>query len=638
LDTAALSLAASLLVWIVLASPALSLNPTGDAKIIAVLSWCGYVAVLAASARVMVAWRTSPALGLLACGVLAYLIADFFYARLMINGSWSTGSLIDLGYFGFSLLSGAAGLAMSTGEVIQPGYARHQLGLVRLGMLTIALLVGPTALLVEATTGAVTSGVAIAVVSATVGVLMLVRMWLSARAYRSRADREQAVRVASRALVLATTADEVLAAVRDAFHKMITMPGSATVRLDEHADGQDEAEIAQLSPDSAEGELRVLVGLDDAAARTASGSSTQVGRVTRSLVFTAPMGDLLELAPVLHGLADQAGSAMYRISLLADRRAEERERYFRTLVVTSEDVILISQDGHISYATPSAWEMFGGNVVGRRFDDLVNASLPAPAPPAMSTSVPASLTERSEAPFEATVSRPDGTNITVRVRRRDLTADPTVAGVVATLHDVTVERQLQRELAHRATHDPLTGLANSELFATELRAEESSSAGRGGESTGRAALFVDLDDFKTVNDTFGHAIGDRLLIEVARRIQSCLRPADVVARLGGDEFAILLRDLTGVDAARRVAQRIADTLARPAVIDDVTVDCLGSIGLAYAPHHTYMDTLLHEADTALYTAKAHGKGGWRQYTEGMRTPARRHIDSHRRPGTAIDND
>jgi diguanylate cyclase (GGDEF)-like protein/PAS domain S-box-containing protein len=638
LDTAALSLAASLLVWIVVASPALSLNPTGGAKIIGVLSWCGYVAVLAASVRVMIAWRTSPASGLLACGVLAYLIADFLYARLLINGSWYTGSLIDLGYFAFSLLSGAAALATSMGEVAPPGYARHQLGPVRMGMLAIALLVGPTVLFVQATTGAVTNGVAIAVVSATIGVLMLVRMSLAARAYRSRADREQALRAASRALVLATTADEVVGAVRDAIHKMITIPGSATVRLDERADGQVEAEIRPLGPDSTEGELRVPVGLDDTGAHTASGSSTQLGRVTGSVVFTAPMEDLLELAPVLHGLADQAGSAMYRISLLAERRDEERERYFRTLVVTSEDVILISQDGHISYATPSAWKMFGRNVVGHRFDDLVNGHLPAPAPPAMSTLAPASLTERSEAPFEGTVSRSDGTILTVRVRRRDLTADPTVGGVVATLHDVTVERQLQRELAHRATHDPLTGLANSELFATELRAEESSCVGRGGQSTGRAALFVDLDDFKTVNDTYGHAIGDRLLIEVARRIRSCLHPADVAARLGGDEFAILLRDLTGVDAARGIAQRIADTLARPTVIDDVTVDCLASIGLAYAPHPTYMDTLLREADTALYTAKAHGKGGWRQYTAGMHTPARRHIDGRRRPGVTIDND
>jgi diguanylate cyclase (GGDEF)-like protein/PAS domain S-box-containing protein len=622
LDTAALSLSASLLVWIVLASPGLSQNPTGAAKIIAVLSWCGYVAVLAASARVMVAWRTSPALALLACGALAYLIADFFYARLMVSGAWSTGSLIDLGYFAFSLLAGAAGLAASVGKVDQPRYARHELGLVRLGMLAIAVLVGPTLLLVQATVGAVTNGVAIAAVSAAVGALILGRIWLSSRAYQSRADREQAVRLASRALVLATTYDEAVAAVRNAFHQMITTPGTATVHLDEHADSRDDSEIAELSPDGAEGTLRVPVGPDDAAARTAPDSSTHAGRVSGSLVFTGPMADLLELAPVLHGLADQAGSAMYRINLLADRRAEERERYFRTLVVTSEDVILISQDGYISYATPSAWEMFGGDVVGRHFDDLVHAHRRATAPTALAISAAASQTEHSEMPFEATVRRPDGTNLTVRVRRRDLTTDPTVAGVVTTLHDVTAERQLQRELAHRATHDPLTGLANSELFATELRAEDSLSAGRDGESNGRAALFVDLDDFKTVNDTYGHDVGDRLLIEVAQRIQSCLRPADVAARLGGDEFAVLLRDIGGVHAARGVAERIADTLARPTVIDDVTVECLASIGLAYASDHGHMDTLLREADTALYAAKAQGKGGWRQYTEGMGSGAR----------------
>ena len=150
------------------------------------------------------------------------------------------------------------------------------------------------------------------------------------------------------------------------------------------------------------------------------------------------------------------------------------------------------------------------------------------------------------------------------MHRRDLTEDPTVNGVVTTLRDVTTERNLQRDLAYRASHDALTGLANAQPFGDELRTDIALDADRrttpGG---GRAAMFVDLDDFKTVNDTYGHEVGDSLLAEVARRIESCLREDDLAARLGGDEFAVLLRGVPDVAAARAVAQRIADALGPP---------------------------------------------------------------------------
>ena len=225
------------------------------------------------------------------------------------------------------------------------------------------------------------------------------------------------------------------------------------------------------------------------------------------------------------------------------------------------------------------------------------------------------------------------------MHRRDLTEDPTVNGVVTTLRDVTAERNLQRDLAYRASHDALTGLPNAHQFLDELRTDSAPDADRrttpGG---GRAALFVDLDDFKAVNDTYGHEIGDRLLATVARRIESCLREDDLAARLGGDEFAVLLRGVPDVAAARAVAQRIADALARPASVAGISVDCQASIGLAYAAGRGESDSLLREADTALYTAKAHGKGRWWQYRDGMPTPTRRHIDARRRLEEAIDSD
>ena len=204
------------------------------------------------------------------------------------------------------------------------------------------------------------------------------------------------------------------------------------------------------------------------------------------------------------------------------------------------------------------------------------------------------------------------------VHRRDLGGDRTVGGVVTTLHDVTAERQLRLDLEHRATHDPLTGLANGTLFRERLRRPPAR------RSPGRAVMVIDLDDFKTVNDTFGHLIGDGLLTVVARRVESCVRAGDLPARLGGDEFAVLL-DGIAPEAADEIAQRVSDALARPAPVGGITLDPQASVGLAHAGAGDDGATLLRDADSALYAAKAAGKGRWRRHHPGMPVPTRQHL-------------
>src|SRR5262249_25537701 len=174
----------------------------------------------------------------------------------------------------------------------------------------------------------------------------------------------------------------------------------------------------------------------------------------------------------------------------------------------------------------------------------------------------------------------------------------------------------------------LTGLANTQGLSDQLNADDTISPRadrRGNGRQGHAALFIDLDDFKTVNDTYGHRIGDRLLTEVADRINTCLRADDLAARLGGDEFAVTLRNIADLDAAHEIAQRVADALAAPATLGDIVVDCQASIGVAYTAGPGGSDTLLRQADIALYNAKAAGKGHWRQHHDGMVTPTRQHI-------------
>jgi diguanylate cyclase (GGDEF)-like protein len=311
-----------------------------------------------------------------------------------------------------------------------------------------------------------------------------------------------------------------------------------------------------------------------------------------ALVFEARSGPVSSTTAFAAVFAGLCAVAVIRLALsVNDRRSEERERHYRSLVVTSHDVVLISREGRIEYATPSADLMFSGDVRGRRFDEVI---------------VSRARTD-GQGEYEGQVHRPGEATLIVHVRERDLSDDPHVSGVVATIRDVTAERVQQMDLAYQASHDPLTGLANRHSFHTAMRTCA---------ETPRAVIFVDLDDFKTINDTYGHQLGDRALEVVARRIEGCLRAGDLAARLGGDEFAVLLSDVPDVYAARAMAQRITDALAATAVIEGVTVRCPASVGLAYGSM-----AQLHEADLALYSAKAAGKGRWCQYGLGMPTPA-----------------
>jgi diguanylate cyclase (GGDEF)-like protein len=201
---------------------------------------------------------------------------------------------------------------------------------------------------------------------------------------------------------------------------------------------------------------------------------------------------------------------------------------------------------------------------------------------------------------------------------------------------VSADQDPHRDFGYPAGHDPLTGLANAQLFADELRTVATDEVDRDAlPGVGTAALLIDLDDFKIVNDTYGREVADQVLTEVARRIESCLGPSDLAAHFGGDDFAVLLRDVTDVTAPLETTQGIADALARPAAVNSHIVDCQASIGVAYAEGRDQLESLLREADTALYTAKTLGKGHWRQFHEGMLAPTRRLIDERRRLDDAL---
>jgi diguanylate cyclase (GGDEF)-like protein/PAS domain S-box-containing protein len=173
--------------------------------------------------------------------------------------------------------------------------------------------------------------------------------------------------------------------------------------------------------------------------------------------------------------------------------------------------------------------------------------------------------------------------------------------------DITARKQAEKRLLHDAFHDALTGLPNRALFLDRLGLVIAHARRRGGHPY--AVLFLDLDRFKNVNDSLGHNVGDELLVAVARRLESLLRPGDTVARLGGDEFAILLDDVTDGTQATRVAQRINRELAKPFSLRGHEAFVTTSLGIALGAKADYErpEDVLRDADTAMYRAKAAGK-------------------------------
>ena len=321
---------------------------------------------------------------------------------------------------------------------------------------------------------------------------------------------------------------------------------------------------------------------------------------------------LADLAATLEILAHQVALAVDRIMLREEVIRQGNEAYFGTLVQDTSDVILIvDDDGKVRYATPSATSIFGDiAVAGAYLWDLVadgrRDELARDPQPGVGH-------RRLQPPLRGPADHPP--------RRRgrpgpdpgpasDLRADPTVAGLVLTLRDVTEQRQLEEQLKYQAFHDALTGLPNRLLFQDRI-SQHVDAARLDGATVG--VLFVDLDDFKVVNDTMGHGVGDELLVATAVRLFGLIRECDTAARLGGDEFALLITDAPNSAAVETAAERVVRAFAEPLVLASGAVLTTVTVGVATTEDGIDTDELLRHADLALYAAKAAGKRQWRRY-------------------------
>ena len=318
---------------------------------------------------------------------------------------------------------------------------------------------------------------------------------------------------------------------------------------------------------------------------------------------------------------DEEGAPLYFVSQIQDvserKRAEQKirdaEKRYRTLVEQIPAVTYIDpvDDPHTSlYTSPQIERMLGYTP-----QEWQNEKLwPKRLHPADRERVLAA-DERFEAGGGESFSEEyrllakDGTVVWVReeaVLVRDEAGDPLYWQGV--FYDLTERKALEERLHHQAFHDPLTDLPNRRMFAEHLKGALERTRGRNGRKKS-AVLFMDLDNFKVVNDSLGHEVGDRLLAAVARRLEACLRRGEVAARLGGDEFTLLLENISSAGEAEEIAERVIRELRAPFAIEGHLIFATISIGIALsdAVGRGQGDLLMRAADIALYRAKSKTK-------------------------------
>ncbi|HEX4088131.1 MAG TPA: EAL domain-containing protein [Trebonia sp.] len=491
----------------------------------------------------------------------------------------------------------------------------------------------------------------VAVVCGVLYLLVLSRLWDVASFQRRAMVRERALRLAGAALASATSAEEIAAAVQQSATALVSQPEPSsrervTALLAVRRDGRLRAVIpvsasapAAVADELAGNRLRELaeellprldrprfVAADEfGVARPGARAGVMEGALLCPLMLKdRPTGDphigvlavygqqtvLADVASALEILAGQAALAVERVTLTQEVIRQRGQALFRTLVRnTSDAILIIGDDGLVAYATPSAAAIFGDvEVEGSRLEDLVDPETRADVARVMDL-ILAGITAGTHG-FLLRIERLDGRDAVLEVRSSDLRGDRTVGGMVLTLRDVTEQHQLEQELKHQAYHDALTGLPNRVLFAERV-ADALDHARRTERTVG--VLFVDLDDFKVVNDTMGHGTGDELLAAVAGRLAASVRPSDTAARLGGDEFALLIDDAPDGETVEVFAERIVAAFTGPFTLSDAEVIATATVGVATSVDSTDADELLRHADLALYAAKAAGKRRWRSY-------------------------
>ncbi len=313
-----------------------------------------------------------------------------------------------------------------------------------------------------------------------------------------------------------------------------------------------------------------------------------------------------------------------------------RERRFRSLVEnTSDAVVICSPGGTVSYQSPiaeAAWGIEPDGLLGTYLLDRVH---PGDRTALKETFEQIKAVEGSTKCLELQLVRSDDGWRRVELILKNLCHEPDIEGIVVTARDITERKELENQLTRQAFFDSLTGLPNRVLLRDRL----DQALARAERVSGRIALlFLDLDNFKTINDGFGHQAGDQLLIEVAARLRSSVKGENTVARLGGDEFVVLISPIAGEGDALAVAEQIEQQFARPFRLEDRDLVVTASIGIALGTSgQSTTDTLLRDADVAMYRAKSGGKAQHVVFDTTMATDAIARLELETALRQAISN-
>jgi diguanylate cyclase (GGDEF)-like protein/PAS domain S-box-containing protein len=649
IDALTLTAGLALLSWTFLIRPYVH-NPDLDGlqKIVAIAYPLGDVLTLALIARLL-----APGMGrtrciqLLTLGSLGCLVSDVAFDAVQLHGTFRNGTIIDLGWAVFYTAWGAASLHPTMATLTKP--VPRQKGEVspsRLALLMLASLIAPVVLLITVPKGPTSDVSVIAVFSAILYLLVLTRLWDAAASHRRALDRERVLRQTGLSLVTAGDVPAVAAIVKDAVVALLGVHEQGDALLEVRVDGRLQPATAEGQAPSAADRLSELTEswlprvtgttpvltavsqLPDQARMVLPGAESML--LCPVTVKDRSAGDpligliavfgqrriLTDLSATLEILAHQVALTLEGITLRKAVIRQRNEAYFRTLVQDASDAIMIvADDGTVKYATPSTTTVFGDILVeGELFWDLV-------APEERGEFARTFTELRESAQFgprfvDQRILRRDGKRVHIQARCSDLRDEPTVDGLVFTLRDVTEQHKLEEEMRHRAFHDALTGLPNRVLLQDRI-AQQLASTRRTALIAG--VLFVDLDDFKVVNDTLGHSVGDELLVEAAARLDRLVRGSDTAARLGGDEFALLIANAKDTAAVEAAAERVVSAFAEPFALATGLVTSTVTVGVATTLDSVDTDELLRHADLALYAAKAAGKRQWRRYQPVLST-------------------
>jgi diguanylate cyclase (GGDEF)-like protein/PAS domain S-box-containing protein len=345
------------------------------------------------------------------------------------------------------------------------------------------------------------------------------------------------------------------------------------------------------------------------------------GRTTETIVRRADGEELaveIAVAPVGSG-ADATLTTFVR-DISARKRAqhdlEAREQRFRTMVEKSwSGVVLFDGDIRFSFAGSSTQHLIGYDereLLGRSLFDFVHPRDLEAARRVFATMIDS---PNQELHGELRFRHKTGRWVWLEGFSQNLLHEPSVGGIVLNYRDVTQRKETEKQLEYRAHYDSLTGLPNRLLFRDRLvHSLEHAKRNR----VGVAVMYLDIDHFKLVNDALGHSFGDRLLGEIAKRLQSALRASDTISRIGGDEFSVLLPEVVSAEGVAGVAGKVLHSLARPFHVEGHDFFVTASIGIGcYPSDGDDAETLLKSADAAMYRAKELGRNQVQLFTASM---------------------